>query len=181
MNPIADDVRTVQPTIDLAPPSRAEPPRSAPTPLPLASGEGGPSPRVEVLAGSRVHLSEVTRSLLQVRLRAVALAMSCAFGAFLVRGLWIAGHYLDPFLLTFHVAVVATFVASFVALSGQRPIDLQRLRTLELVLFGMTITIFVTIHYRLVQLRVTEGDRVMLMATVKNTVLFIFAMIGSCP
>ena len=41
----------------------------------------------------------------------------------------------------------------------------------------MTIAFFVTIHYRLVQLRVAEGDRVMLMATVKNTVLFIFAMI----
>ncbi len=48
---------------------------------------------------------------------------------------------------------------------------------LELVLFGMTVTFFVTIHYRLVQLRVAEGDRVMLMATIKNTVLFIFAVI----
>jgi hypothetical protein len=165
-------VRTVQPTIDYASPSSSsgEPPPSSPASLPLASGQVGASPRVEVLAGSAVHLSEVTRSLLQVRLRAVALAMSCAFGAFLVRGLWIAGHYLDPFLLTFHAAVVAAFVASFGALSGRRPIDLRRLRTLDLVLFGMTITFFVTIHYRLIQLRVAEGDRVMLMATVKNTV-----------
>src|SRR5262249_40166793 len=79
-----------------------------------------------------------------------------------------------PFLLTFHVAVVAAFVASFVALSGQRPIDLLRLRTLELVLFGMTIAFFVTIHHRLVQLPVPQGDPVMLIATVKNTVIFIF-------
>jgi hypothetical protein len=41
----------------------------------------------------------------------------------------------------------------------------------------LTIAFFITIHYRLVQLRVADGDRVMLMATVKNTVLFIFAMI----
>ena len=41
--------------------------------------------------------------------------MSCAFGAFLVRGFWIAGHYLDPFLLGFHIFVVAAFLASFVA------------------------------------------------------------------
>ena len=71
MNPIADDVRTVQPTIDYDSPSRAETTRSAPTPLPLASGEGGPSLRVEVVAGSGVHLSEVTRSLLQVRIKEV--------------------------------------------------------------------------------------------------------------
>jgi eukaryotic-like serine/threonine-protein kinase len=124
-----------------------------------------------------MHLSEETRSLLRVRLRAVSLAMSCAFGAFLVRGFWIAGHYLDPFLLGFHIFVVAAFLASFVALSGPRVIPLRRLRALELGLFGMTIVFFVTIHYRLVQLRVAEGDRVMLMATMKNTVLFIFAMI----
>ena len=77
----------------------------------------------------------------------------------------------------FHAVVVAAFLASFAALSGRRPIALRRLRALELVLFGMTIAFFVTIHYRLVQLRVAEGDRVMLMATVKNTVLFVFAMI----
>jgi serine/threonine-protein kinase len=103
--------------------------------------------------------------------------MSCAFGAFLVRDLWLAGHYRDPLLLVFHLAVVAAFLASFAALSGRRPIALRRLRALELVLFGMTIAFFVTIHYRLVQLRVAEGDRVMLMATIKNSVLFIFAMI----
>jgi hypothetical protein len=176
MDSKADDVTTVQPTIDYSSPSRAEPTRPAPTTVPSASG-GGSSPRVEVVAGSGVHLSEETRSLLRLRLRAVALAMSCAFGAFLVRGFWLAGHYLDPFLLTFHIAVVAAFLASFAALSGRRPIPLRRLRALELVLFGMTIAFFVTIHYRLVQLRVAEGDRVMLMATVKNTVLFIFAMI----
>jgi serine/threonine-protein kinase len=177
MDPKADDVTTVQPTIDYPSPRRAEPPRPAATTLPSPSGGGGPWPRVEVVAGSGVHLSEETRSLLRVRLRAVALAMSCAFGAFLVRDLWLAGHYRDPLLLAFHVAVVAAFLASFAALSGRRPIALRRLRALELVLFGMTIAFFVTIHYRLVQLRVAEGDRVMLMATVKNTVLFIFAMI----
>jgi serine/threonine-protein kinase len=41
----------------------------------------------------------------------------------------------------------------------------------------MTIVFFVTTHYRIVQLRVAEGDRVMLMATVKNTILYVFAMV----
>ena len=159
MDPKANDAPTVQPTIDYVPSASALP------------------PRVEVVAGSGVHLSEETRSLLRIRLRAVALAMSCAFGAFLVRDFWLAGHYRDPLLLAFHVVVVAAFLASYAALSGRRPIALRRLRALELVLFGMTIAFFVTIHYRLVQLRVAEGDRVMLMATVKNTVLFVFAMI----
>src|SRR5262249_6076509 len=54
------DASDVQPTIDYAPPPRAEPPRPAPTTLPSASGEGGASPRVEVVAGSGVHLSEET-------------------------------------------------------------------------------------------------------------------------
>jgi serine/threonine-protein kinase len=103
--------------------------------------------------------------------------MSCAFGVFLVRDLWLAGHYQDPVVMAFHITVVATFLASFAALSRRRPIALRQLRALELVLFGMTIAFFVTIHYRLVQLRVADGDRVMLMATIKNTVLFVFAMI----
>jgi serine/threonine-protein kinase len=176
MDPKAHVAQDVQPTIDYASTSAEQPPRPAPLSQPSATSAVGASPRVEVVAGS-VHLSDETQSLLRVRLRAVALAMSCAFGAFLVRGLWIAGHYMDALILVFHVGVVAAFVASFLALSGRRPIALRTLRALELALFGMTIAFFVTIHYRLVQLRVAEGDRVMLMATVKNTVLFIFAMI----
>ncbi len=124
-----------------------------------------------------MHLSDETRSLLRIRLRAVALTMSCAFGAFFVRNFALAGHYHDSFLVTFHGFVVAAFLVSFVALSGRRPISLRSLRTIELALFGMTIAFFVTSHYRIVQLRVAEGDRVMLMATVKNTILFVFAMI----
>ncbi len=155
----ADDPTTVQPTIDYVPSSGAD------------------APRADVVAGSGVHLSDETRSLLRIRLRAVALAMSCAFGAFLVRDFWIAGHYRDPILMVFHTVVVTAFLASYAALSGKRPIALGRLRALELALFAMTIAFFITIHYRLVQLRAAEGDRIMLMATVKNTVLFVFAMI----
>lgn len=177
MDPKADDTTAIQPTIDYHAPPRAEPPSSGSASPASASGGSGPPHPVEVVAGSGVHLSESTRSLLRIRLRAVSLAMSCAFGAFLVRDFWLAGHYRDPFLSTFHLVVVATFLASFAALSGPRPITLRSLRALELALFGMTVAFFVSIHYRLVQLRVADGDRVMLMATVKNTVLFIFAMI----
>jgi hypothetical protein len=156
----AHEVTTVQPTIDYTP----------------STGSGG-APGVGVVAGSGDHLTDETRSLLRIRLQAVSLAMSCAFGAFLVRDFWLAGHYLDPILLGFHFAVVASFIASYAALSGQRPIALARLRALELALFALTIAFFITIHYRLVQLRVAEGDRTMLMATLKNSVLFVFAMI----
>jgi serine/threonine-protein kinase len=179
MDTKADDSTRSLPTIDYASPARVEPPRPAvasATPA-SATGEREPAPRVAVVAGSGVHLSEETRSLLRVRLRAVALAMTCAFGAFLVRDLWLAGHYVDPLIMVFHVTVVAAFLLSYVVLSSRRPIALRTLRTLELALFGMTIAFFVTIHYRLVQLRVAEGDPVMLMSTVKNTVLFVFAMI----
>jgi serine/threonine-protein kinase len=177
MGPNSDVATGDLPTIDYYAHAEAKPPQPAPTTVPSATGEGGSSPRVEVVTGSGAHLSEETRSLLRVRLRAVALAMSCAFGAFLVRNLGLAGHYLDPLLIVFHTFVVAAFLVSFAVLSGRRPISLGRLRALELALFGMTIAFFVTTHYRIVQLRVAEGDRVMLMATVKNTVLFVFAMI----
>jgi serine/threonine-protein kinase len=159
MDSKTNDAPTGQPTIDYVASASTEP------------------PRVEVVADSGVHLSDETRSLLRIRLRAVALAMSCAFGAFFIRDFWLAGHYRDPLLMSFHLVVVAAFITSYAALSGRRSIPLRRLRALELVLFGMTIAFFITIHYRLVQLRVAEGDRIMLMATVKNTVLFVFAMI----
>jgi serine/threonine-protein kinase len=177
VHPEADVMTGDQPTIDYFTSNRAEPTRSATTTVPSGSGEGGPSPRVELVAGSGVHLADETQSLLRVRIRAVALAMSCAFGAFFVRNLGLGGHYMDPLLVAFHAVVVTAFLACFAALSGRRPISLRRLRAMELALFGMTIAFFVTTHYRLVQLRVAEGDRVMLMATVKNAVLFIFAMI----
>jgi serine/threonine-protein kinase len=177
MDPKDDDASTAPPTIDYAPPLRPEPPQAWTRTAPSASGGGVPSPPVEVVAGSGVHLSEETRSLLRGRLRAVALAMSCAFGAFFLRDLWLGGHYRDPFVSAFHFGVVAAFLSSLALLSGRRPIALRRLRALELALFGMTIAFFVTIHYRLVQLRVADGDRVMLMATIKNTILFVFAMI----
>jgi serine/threonine-protein kinase len=183
MPPEADVTTGDQPTLDYVAPDSAEPVRpasaSASPPLPSSSDGGSPSPapRVEVVAGSGVHLSDETRSLLQVRLRAVALAMSCAFGAFFVRNLTLGGHYLDPLLVVFHAFVVVAFLVSFAALSRRPPIGLRRLRGLELALFGMTIAFFVTSHYRIVQLRVAEGDRVMLMATFKNAVLFVFAMV----
>jgi serine/threonine-protein kinase len=179
MDPEADVTTGDLPTLDYVAPDAASPPPSVTATPPSVSGEGlgGAAPRVEVVAGSGVHLSDETRSLLRVRIRAVALAMSCAFGAFFIRNLALAGHYLDPLLVAFHAFVVAAFILSFVALSGQRPIGLRRLRALELALFGMTIAFFVTTHYRIVQLRVAEGDRVMLVATVKNTVLFVFAMV----
>jgi serine/threonine-protein kinase len=179
MDPKAEAATDLMPTIDYGAPMRAESPLPVPTSAPSVSREGGVSPRVGVgvVAGSGVHFSEETQLLLRVRLRAVALAMSCAFGAFLMRDFWLAGHYRDPLIVAFHCAVVAAFIASFAALSGRRPITLRQLRAMEMVLFGMTIAFFVTIHYRLAQLRVAEGDRVMLMATIKNTVLFIFAMI----
>lgn len=175
MDPKADETGSIQPTVDYYSPAGSEP--HGPAALASSSFGGGSAPRVEVVAGSRVQLSEETRALLRVRLRAVSLAMSCAFGAFLVRDVWLAGHYRDPVVRDFLVFVVAAFLASFGLLSGGRPFTLRRLRALELFLFGMTIAFFVTVHYRLVQLRVADGDRVMLMATVKNTVLFVFAMI----
>ena len=159
MDPKIGDATPVQPTVEYVPSSGAD------------------APRADVVAGSGLHLSGETRSLLRIRLRAVALAMSCAFGVFLVRDFWLAGHYRDPVLMVFHTVVVAAFFASHAALSGKQPIALRRLRTMDLGLFAMTIAFFITIHYRLVQLRAAEGDRVMLMAIVKNTVLFVFAMI----
>ncbi|QEH38286.1 Serine/threonine-protein kinase PrkC [Aquisphaera giovannonii] len=166
-----------EPTVDFAPAGRPRPAPAGPSTQASASAFGGSLPRVDVVAGSGIHLSEETRSLLRVRLRAVSLAMSFAFGAFFVRDLFLGGHYHDLFVAAFHAVVVAAFIASFLRLSGSRPIALRRLRTLELALFGMTIAFFLTVHYRLVQLRVAEGDRVMLIATVKNSILFIFAMI----
>ena len=181
MDPKADDATTVEPTIDYPSPAHAEPPQSSPKTMPSASGGVAAITEVEVVAGSGVHLSEETRSLLRVRLRPSLAGGPCRW---VLRcpsscATWgLAGRPPRPAPpVDFHIAVVAAFVASFVALSGQRPIDLQRLRTLELVLFGMTIAFFLTTHYRIVQLRVAEGDRIMLMATIKNTVLFVFAMI----
>ena len=74
------DATPDQPTIDYPPSVRSEPARAWTTAPATASGGYGPSPHVEVVVGSGVHLSEETRSLLRVRLRAVALAMSSPSG-----------------------------------------------------------------------------------------------------
>jgi serine/threonine-protein kinase len=175
MDPLNEVETTADLTVEALTPAPAGPTQAST--MPSASREGDRVPRVDIVAGSGVHLSDETRSLLQARLRAVALALSAAFGAFLLRNLWLGNHYLDPLLVACHTGVVAVFVGSVAALSVRRPIGLRRLRTLELFLFGMTVAFFLASHYRIAQLRLADGDRVMLMATVKNVVLFVFAMI----
>ena len=111
------DLSSLEPTIDYHHPSGFGTRSEVPSRPITGTGGGGAKPRVGIVAGSGVHLSEETRSLLQVRLRAVALTMSCAFGAFLVRDIGLSGHSRDPILRGLHIVVEVAFLASF-ALQG---------------------------------------------------------------
>jgi serine/threonine-protein kinase len=102
-----------------------------------------------IVAGSGPHLTKETQPLLRWRLRSAALMLLVGFGVFLVRhvaGVF-AGEPLDPLLLGLHVLVVLVLTVSLVWLRGHSPVGMRKLRSAELVIFGLPAAFFVMLQH----------------------------------
>ena len=106
-------------------------------------------PKREVV-GSGPQLSGETNLLLRYRLRAASLILLIGFAVFLVRHLAgvFAGEPLDPLLLGFHIFVLLVLAISLMPLCRHCPVTMRKLRTAELVIFGLPGAFFLLLQQR---------------------------------
>jgi eukaryotic-like serine/threonine-protein kinase len=106
--------------------------------------------RREFVSGSGPHLTTETHGLLRLRLRAAALVLLVGFGVFLVRHVVgvLTGEPLSAVLLGFHVLVVLVLAAGTVCLCGRCAVSIEKLRTWELLLFGLPAAFFLILQHR---------------------------------
>lgn len=154
-------------TIDVPPPALH---RTGP-----AAGTDLSCPCVELVAGSRPGLAGETQVLLRTRLRAVALLLLFAFALFFVRNLFIVIE--DSILWRCHIALIFVYVGALGILWFRQAMPLWGLRAIELALFGLTILFFALLGYRSLLRNAEAADPVQTVATVKNAVIDVFALI----
>ncbi|MEW4569095.1 serine/threonine-protein kinase [Tautonia sp. JC769] len=129
------------------------------------SGSGRATPPdgrpVEVVEGS-LDLSDETRLLLRVRLRAVAIILLSGFGAFFVRN-----QFLDPeaagislFVRIFHAVALVTQGGLIALLSERSDWSMRRLRQFEFALFSSALAFFGTLHFASTTKWIERGDTV---------------------
>src|SRR5262245_19754720 len=119
------------------------PPHAAPTSAAVESAWGS-AVRRDIVHGTGPALTQQTRSLLRLRLRASALLLLLGFGAFLVRHIVgvLTGERLDPWLLGFHILIVLVLSATSVLLSPPRAMSIRGLFIAELIIFGLPAMFF---------------------------------------
>ena len=159
-DPIAPTDRAAE-TIDLAVDAGEVAP-GTPTSDPRSlTGGAGPAPRgVEVVEGS-VDLSEETRELLRIRLRAVAGILLTGFIAFLLRNQFLPrarGSRLFLAVDALHVLTILLLGGALLLLERRRDWPMRRLRQVELAVFGSGLLFFVALHYSTVTYWIERGD-----------------------
>ena len=83
----------------------------------------------------------------------------------------------DLVIASLHAAIWLVLVVSAGILFSRWPLSLKQLRAIELTVFGLTIAFLATAEYRLILFHSRRGDPVMAVATVKNTVIYTYAMV----
>ncbi len=116
-------------------------------------------PKRDIVAGSGPHLTTETQGLLRLRLRAAAFILLIGFAVFLVRHVVgvLAGEPLDPLLLGFHVLVVLVLGFGSILLCRRCPVSIQKLRVVEMVVFGLPALFFLALQHRSTLSDVSRG------------------------
>jgi serine/threonine-protein kinase len=115
-------------------------------------------PKREV-AGSGPHLTKETQALLRFRLRASALILLVGFGVFLIRHVAgvLAGEPLLPALLGLHVLVVLVLAVCAAPLCRHCAPSIKKLRTAELIIFGLPAAFFLLLQYHITLDQTSRG------------------------
>lgn len=129
--------------------------------------------RVELVSGTRPKLESETQALLRIRLRAAALVLMLAVGAFFVRTFFIE----DAPARVAQVATAVILAAAVALLSSKRELTLHELRRLEWGIFGALGLYLGYYEYCLVQLKATAGNPIFALAAIKSCVLYFFGVI----
>jgi serine/threonine-protein kinase len=127
-----------------------------------------------VLGGATVQSAE-TQALLRSRLRAVASIYLIGHLAYLGRALLIRDP--EPWVGAAQVATTAWIVITLLILTPQRDRSATSLRAIELALFGSQAVFFAFAHFRLVMRHAARDDMLQMLATGKDTMLFLVMLI----
>ncbi len=133
------------------------------------------SPRVEMVVGPGPRLAHQTAELLKIRLRAVAIIFLVGHLVFFARNLLLPIE--NPSLPYVHGVVILTLGGIVALLYGRASIPLRSLRHLELFLFGAMAAFFAFTHYRMLLDSTHKEDPLLVLTTVKNTLLYNYMLI----
>ncbi|RUL87525.1 serine/threonine-protein kinase [Tautonia sociabilis] len=124
-------------------------------------GDDPAPPHVEMVQGS-VDLSDETRELLRVRLRAVAVILLVGFTAFFLRNQLLEAEGAKRFLAVdlLHATTLVVQGTMVALLGRRRGWPLRRLRQFELSIFGSALMFFAVAHYSTTTYWIERGDRV---------------------
>lgn len=116
-------------------------------------------PKRDTVVGSGPHLTKETQALLRLRLRASAFILLVGFSAFLVMPITrlLTGETLGPLPTIFHFVVVLVLGFSLMPLCRRCPVSIRKLRTFELVIFGLPAAFFLVLQDRLTLAAVERG------------------------
>jgi serine/threonine-protein kinase len=153
--------------------------------LPLRPQEPGgkaPARPVSINEEGGAHLSSVTRSLLQTRLRLTAVILLAIFALFLARrffGIFPPKDPEDVRIVGYQVAMILIQGAAVVFLSSSARLSLRALRAIELAMFGMVTAYLAGVQYENLTTATEQPEHSAELAVVamKNSIIFTLLII----
>jgi serine/threonine protein kinase len=116
-------------------------------------------PKRGIVDGSAPHLTHETLALLRLRLRAAAFILFIGFGVFLVRHILgvVTGELFDFVLLGAHIVVLLVLAVNAFELCRQCSVSMRKLRTVELIVFGLPVVFFLLLQHRMTLIEAQRG------------------------
>ncbi|MBX7073064.1 MAG: serine/threonine protein kinase [Pirellulales bacterium] len=139
----------------------------------------GPARHVALVEGSGPELGDELALILRTRLRAAALVLFLGSGMFLAYGLYSPAPAREASLLltAFHVVLVLVLGSTALFLCARCPGRLNRLRWLELLVFGLTAAFFVVMQHEAFAHYAKTHQPMSLMAMMKAVITYWYALI----
>ena len=134
----------------------------------------GFAPEPAPQAVSPPRLMTETQALLRIRLRMATFLLLMGFLIFFVRNLLLTDRV--AWLAVFHGFVVIVLAAAVARLSLGTSPSLGQLRTIEAAVFGLITVFLASAQYHIVLARARENEATLALAAIKNTVLYVFAL-----
>ena len=141
------------------------------SPVSSSSSQDVLQAKVAIITGKPESLSTQDREVLRKCLFAATLVVLSGFGIYLIRSF-----FEDRPLQAFHTLVVVVLIACVALLASRVEPSTNRLRLLELVIFGLPVLFFVPYHYLCVIQQLEQKDPVGIVAVYKNVASYWFCV-----
>ena len=132
-----------------------------------------PAGRIEIVSGSVPRMETETQALLRIRLRAAAIVLLLAVGAFFFRGFF----FKDAPARWEQGTISVTIAVVLAVLSSARTLTLDQLRQIEAGIFWLILIYLGIYEYKLVLAKANAGSPIFELAAIKSCILYFFAVI----